>query len=266
MNSPAVIPLAQANDVSLVGGKAFALGKMIRDGYQVPPGFVISAEAFEKMTPELEKAILQHFKDLKATYVAVRSSAINEDGQADAWAGQLDTFLNTTRAGLIHNVKRCWESAQSTRAQAYASQKSIEIGAVAVIIQAMIQSQVSGVAFSVHPILQDTDKVIIEAGLGLGEAVVSGQVTPDTYITSKQTNQIVEKHISKQTEQITQDGWQDLEQAGGLQKLSDQQIVELATIICRLEKYFGFPVDVEWGLYDNKFYILQSRPITNLAN
>lgn len=268
MPRPHVVDLSGASDVAAVGGKAYSLGRMIRNGFRVPEGFLVTTHAFQAMTRELEREILQQFDVLKTDHVAVRSSAVAEDAADAAWAGQLDTFLNTPREQLIDAIERCWESVNSARAKAYAEQKSLKGSAVGVIIQKMIQSDVSGVAFSAHPITKSADHIVIEAGLGLGEAIVSGYITPDTYITYKSLEGL-EKHTAHQTKKLIKDAtdqniWVDLETEGEAQKLTDEQIYELAELVLELEKYFDSPVDVEWALKDKTFYVLQSRPITTL--
>jgi phosphoenolpyruvate synthase/pyruvate phosphate dikinase len=264
-----VLGLADANNRWRVGGKAFALGSMIRADFTVPDGFVITAEAFLHMTPALQKYILSYFDALGTAFVAVRSSAINEDGKDAAWAGQLDTFLNCNRTHVIARIEQCWESANSERAKSYARQKSIETAAVAVVVQRMVDSDVSGVAFSVHPVTGNTAQVVIEAGLGLGEAIVSGSITPDTYIVDKNTGNCLEKYISKQSRKLVRSAtgitdWQNTGAHGNRQKLTDKQVVELCGQISKLEAYFGHPVDVEWAIQAGELYILQSRPITTL--
>ena len=136
------------------------------------------------------------------------------------------------------------------------------------IVQPMIQFYGGGVAFSIHPVTQEADKIIVEVALGL-EAVVSGETTPDTYIIGKQSLAILEKHITIQTKKMVQgkDGktvWQEIGDEGAKQKLADEKIRELAGEIVKLEKHFGFPVDAEWGLIDKKILIMQCRPITTV--
>ncbi len=262
--------LAEANHLNLVGGKAYALGKMIRAGFNVPSGFVLSVSTFTNMTPALKRHLLSRFDELQMDFVAVRSSAVNEDGKDDAWAGQLDTLLNCNRNNLLISIEQCWESVDSIRAQSYAKQKAIHNTKVAVIVQEMIQSEISGVAFSVHPISNNNKQVVIEAGFGLGEAVVSGQVTPDTYIVDKKTGQSVEKYVSQQSKKLTRNDsgatvWEDIGTQGRNLKLTDEQIAELCNLTSELEAFFKYPVDVEWALSDGDIYILQCRPITTLS-
>lgn len=266
-----IISFQDATDKQLVGGKAHALNVLLGAGFTVPPGFVVSSSAFMNMTPSVKEAILSSFDSLSTDLVAVRSSAIGEDSADAAWAGQLDTFLNCTRDNLIEHIEKCWQSAGSERAQSYAKQKSLEGTKVAVIVQAMIQSDISGVAFSVHPVTQSPDHIVIEAGLGLGEAIVSGEVTPDTFVVNKQTGEPTEKHIGHQAKKLARsaDGttdWLPLSDEGKQQKLTDTQITELSILVKKLEALFTYPVDVEWGISDNIIYILQSRPITTLAS
>jgi phosphohistidine swiveling domain-containing protein len=213
------------------------------------------------------------FKELNADYVAVRSSATAEDSSGAAWAGQLDSFLNTTEDTLLENVKKCWASLFTPRAIYYRFEKELNTKkiSVAVIVQKMIQSDISGIAFSVHPVTQDKNQMIIEAGFGLGEAIVSGAITPDTYVVEKDTHTILDKKIGTQTKELVcvdgKNTWIDLpEEKGGRQALSDVEIIELGKIIEQLEKHYGFPVDSEWVIKEGKCYIVQSRPITTLVD
>jgi len=270
MSVDLVLPLEKAIDVSLCGGKAAAIGELIRTGFETVGGFVVTTTVFGKMDNDLEAEILRNYDNLGSKYVAVRSSATSEDSKEAAWAGQLDTFLNVSRNELISSVEKCWVSIESGRASSYARQHNIKAGKVAVIVQPMIQFYGGGVAFSVHPVTQEADKIVIEMALGL-EAVVSGETTPDTYIVRKKSGDILEKHIANQNRKMVQgkDGktkWQQIGTKGSSQKLSDEKIKELAKEIARLEKHFGYPVDVEWGLVDDKILIMQCRPITTLQS
>ena len=140
-----------------------------------------------KMSKDIASEINSKFKILNSKYVAVRSSATAEDSASAAWAGQLDSFLNTTEKGIIKNVKKCWASLFTPRAIFYRFEKDLHTQkiSVAVVVQKMVESEVSGVAFSVHPVTEDRNQMIIEAGFGLGEAIVSGQITPDSYVVNR---------------------------------------------------------------------------------
>lgn len=135
----------------------------------------------------------------------------------------------------------------------------------------MVESEKSGIAFSVHPVTEDKNQIIIEAGLGLGEAIVSGQITPDSYVIEKQPRRIIDKNILVQTKGLYRSNsggseWRDIPKAKGeKQVLSDREILELSEIILRIENHYGTPQDIEWAFENGNFYIVQSRPITTLG-
>lgn len=236
-----VTNIGKAKDIKQVGGKAISLAKLLNAGFNVPDGFVIKTGV--KLTPAVESEILESFNNLGARYVAVRSSATAEDGKKSSFAGQFDTFLNTTRQDLIANVKKCLDSANSARVEAYSKDMHIAPGKVAVIVQKMVEPDFSGVAFSANPVTNDRNQIIIETTGGLGDKLVSGEITPDTYIVSD--GRITSSNLK--------------------QLLSNNDIHELCNIIRKVETLFGFPVDVEWAFAGSEFYILQSRPITTLG-
>lgn len=300
------------DDAQIAGGKGASLGEMTQAGIPVPPGFVVSANAFDEfirdtdlhveidavldtvnveemhtvehasekiqalilgahisqpIKDEIEKA----FRELNAQFVAVRSSATAEDSSSAAWAGQLDTYLNTTEDLVITNVQKCWASLFTPRAIFYRHEKNMQKDSVsvAVVVQEMVESEVSGVAFSVHPVTEDRNQLIIEAGLGLGEAIVSGQITPDSYVVTKEPLEIIDKNISQQEKKLVRlesGGNEWVTAPSSQQKLDDDKILELANVVIRIEKHYGFPCDIEWAFAKEKFYITQSRPITTLSN
>lgn len=220
---------------------------------------------------DISKEIRDKFKSLNSEFVAVRSSATAEDGSEHAWAGQLESYLNTTEESLLENVRKCWSSLFTPRAIFYRFEKKLhgtEIS-VAVVVQKMIQSEISGIAFSVHPITEDPNQLIIEASLGLGEAIVSGSITPDSYVVEKQLRRIIDKNISEQKKAIVKAGkdnnWITVDkEKRNIQKLSDEKILELSELVIKIENHYGFPCDIEWAFEKDKFYIVQSRPITTL--
>jgi pyruvate,water dikinase len=206
---------------------------------------ILGAKIPKKTASEIQR----FFKKLGAKYVAVRSSATAEDSAGASWAGQLESYLHTTEKDLLENVKKCWASLFTPRAIFYRFEKNFHEQkiSVAVIVQKMVESEKSGVAFSVHPVTQDQNQLIIEAGIGLGEAVVSGKITPDSYVVEKEPKRIIDKNIQAQK-----------------QVLSDSEILELSELVLKVENHFGFPCDIEWAFEGGTNYIVQSRAITTI--
>ncbi|MCX6744196.1 MAG: hypothetical protein NTX82_01590 [Candidatus Parcubacteria bacterium] len=305
------------NDTHLAGGKGASLGEMTRVGIPVPPGFVVTAKAFDRFLAEtdltqeveaqldkvnyedvnsvdqasrtigdlihdvrfpkdLENEILSEYKKLGVQFVAVRSSATAEDSSTASWAGELESYLNTDKDHVLGNVKRCWASLFTPRAIVYRMEKGmrqIKVS-VAVVIQAMVQSDISGICFTVHPVTKDKNQMIIEAGYGLGEAIVSGQITPDSYVIHKDNLEIIDVNIADQERKIMRkleggNHWVEIDKDDrGKQKLGAEQIIELTKICIQIEKHYGFPCDIEWAMTKKlsnwEFFIVQSRPITTL--
>lgn len=224
-----------------------------------------------KIPNEIANEILLNFDKYKMEYVAVRSSASMEDGQNDSWAGELESYLNTDRKMLIKNIKKCWASLFSPRAISYLIEKklSFQNNLVAVVVQEMVQSEVSGIIFTVHPVNRKKNLILIESCFGLGELIVGGIVTPDNYIFDKKEDLILEINVKEQNKQLSKRGRKNIlvkisEKQKYEQKLSGRQIVELAKLSIKIEKYYRKPQDIEWAFQNNKFYIVQSRPITTL--
>ena len=206
--------------------------------------------------------------------VAVRSSANAEDLPDMSFAGQQDTYLNV-RGGeqIVAAVRDCWASLWTPRAMSYRHEMGIEHDAVAmaVVVQLMVPSDVSGILFTANPATGERSEMIINASFGLGEAVVGGQVTPDTYTVDRQSMQAIDTIIGAKEQKIVSDGDQGTrlediaESERGQSSLSDEAIRELVTLALKAEAHFGgVPQDIEWAYSDGKLYMLQSRPITNL--
>ncbi len=225
------------------------------------------------MPEEIATDIIAGFETLDSKFVAVRSSATAEDGADHAWAGQLDSYLNTKKENVLERVKECWASLFTPRAIFYRFEKGLHLTqiSVAVVVQKMINSAMSGIAFSVHPVTEDHNQLIIEAGFGLGEAIVSGQITPDSYVVQKEPREIIDIDIATQERKLVRketggSEWAAIsENEMGKQVLNDEQIKELSTIILEIEKHYAFPCDIEWAFENGIFYIVQSRPITTLS-
>lgn len=223
-----------------------------------------------KMPKGFKKVLLEAFDLLGAEYVAVRSSATAEDGASAAWAGQLDTFLNSSRKTLVRHVQKCWASLFTARAIFYRFENGLqqESISVAVVIQKMVDANKSGIAFSVHPVTEDKNQLIIEAGPGLGEAIVSGQITPDSYVVTKSPRKILDKKLTAHERGLFRkkgggNEWRKTEN-NSEQLLEDDEILQLADLVIKIEKHFGFPCDIEWAKEGKSLFFTQSRPITTL--
>ncbi len=224
-----------------------------------------------KFPKELGEEILKSFDQLGARYVAVRSSATAEDSQVDAWAGQLDSYLYVERSSLLDHVQKCWASLFTPRAIFYRVERKLVDNdvSVAVVIQKMVQSEVSGVCFTVHPVTKDKDQLIIEACWGLGESLVQGTITPDSYVIEKSTLRLVDINVSAQKTQIVKAAKlvktvSVSQNKKNKQKLSEKYIKQLTKIAIGIEKHYKKPMDIEWALEKGKLYIVQARPITTL--
>lgn len=232
---------------------------------------------------DIAREIQSAFANLDVQLVAVRSSATAEDSSAASWAGELESYLNVAEDNLLDLVKRCWSSLFTPRAIFYRFEKDLlqQKVSVAVVVQKMVQSEVSGICFTVHPVTEDSKQMVIEAGWGLGEAIVGGRITPDTYVINKIKSQkfkvknngefkIIDKNISEQNMMVVRDLDSMTKESEvpaskiNKQKLSNNNIIKLAKLCQKIESHYGKPQDIEWAMEDEKLYIVQSRPITTL--
>jgi pyruvate,water dikinase len=176
-----------------------------------------------------------------------------------------------TQKNLLASVKQCWSSLFTPRAIFYRFEKKLQQQkvSVAVVVQKMVQSEISGICFTVHPVTKDYGQMVIEAAYGLGEAIVGGKVTPDTYVIHKKEMAILDINIGEQKMQIirSKTGTKEVSMSvskGKHQKMTGRQILELARVCSLIEKHYKKPQDIEWTYESGKFYITQSRPITTL--
>ena len=267
-------------DLPRVGGKGLNLGKLTRAGFSVPNGFCVITDAYrlsvqglpeqnEKcvkdigLSPELVAEIHTAREKLQTATFAVRSSATAEDLPEASFAGQQDTFLNVSPDELLDALKACWASLWSERAIAYRqTQKISDEGlAMAVVIQEMCEADVSGVLFTVAPFNENA--AIIESNWGLGESVVSGAITPDSFQVSRDTSEILERKIATKCEMVTAAGVSEVPSTQqDIPSLTDAQLKELTQLGMRVEIHYGQPMDIEWALANGQFILLQSRYIT----
>ncbi len=230
-----------------------------------------------KIPDEVAQKTISAYKKLsgfmKNSLVAVRSSATAEDMAGTSFAGQQETFLDIKgEANLLNAVRGCWASLFLGRSIYYRVENKIphEKVKISVVVQKMVQSEVSGVMFSIDPVKNDKDRIVIESVWGLGEMIVQGSVVPDTYVVQKDTFAILSKEISDQSIQLikVKNKTKEVEVPKRLrdkQKITDKEIIALAKFSDKLQKHYYFPQDTEWALEDGKLYIVQTRPVTTVA-
>jgi pyruvate,water dikinase len=208
------------------------------------------------------------------TSVAVRSSATAEDSATTSFAGMNETFTNVHGdEQLLERIVDCWASLFGARVLAYrATQGITDEPAIAVVVQRMVDSECSGVMFTVDPATGDSSHIVIEAAFGLGEVVVGGQVEPDTYVVAKRGPKVLDRRVGNKTFKIVRgaDGRDeriDLDaEAAGSRVLGDDQLLELADLARRVEQHYGAPQDTEWAIEHGSIFFVQSRPITTLGS
>ncbi|AGG06190.1 MULTISPECIES: phosphoenolpyruvate synthase [Dehalococcoides] len=314
------------NDIPLVGGKGANLGEMTNAGIPVPPGYIVTANAYfdfinssnlhpaiskalesldindskqlsvvanivkemilsTPMPPGLATQIKTAYKKMGQGLVAVRSSATAEDLPEASFAGQQSTYLNIEGGDeVVVAVQKCWASLFEARAIYYRVQQNfdhLQVG-IAVPVQKMVQSQASGVCFTIEPITSDPTKIVIEAIYGLGEGLVSGEITPDLYILDKEGPAVLSRTISHQERRLVRKNgnstsgaedesgnnyWQPVPSTKQeQQKITEDDIITLAKLAMLIENHYKGPQDIEWAKEENEIYIVQSRPVTALKD
>jgi len=237
------------------------------------------AEAAEKaqelildtdVPPSVRDDLLAAFDDLGHDVVAVRSSATAEDLPDASFAGQQETYLNVARADLLDRVKECWASLFTQRAIYYRQEQGFahDIVDIAVVVQAMVDADESGVLFTSHP-STGAEQAIVEAAWGLGEAVVSGAVSPDNYVVDRETGRVEAVTVADKKVMHVRDGETTVERAVPDEKreqrvLDGDALDRLVAMGARVESHYDTPQDVEWAIADGTLYLLQSRPITTI--
>ncbi|HEX4815148.1 MAG TPA: PEP/pyruvate-binding domain-containing protein [Nonomuraea sp.] len=291
-----VLPFEDAAaDLGSVGGKGASLARLARAGLPVPGGFHVTTEAYRAFVadfrdeidpadPESTAALFARHEvpapvaeEIRRAYaalgadvpVAVRSSATAEDLPGMSFAGQQDTYLNVRGDGLLEAVKRCWASLWNARAIAYREQNGVphDEVALAVVVQELVDAEASGILFTADPVTGDRDATVINAAWGLGEAVVGGQVTPDTI--TVRDGAVTEAVTGDKTVMTvrTETGTRERRVPGELRRrpvLTPEEAVELAALGARVRELYGMPMDVEWARRDGAFAVLQARPITGI--
>ncbi|WP_305555494.1 phosphoenolpyruvate synthase [Methanobrevibacter sp. V74] len=309
------------SDIRIAGGKGANLGELTQAGIPVPPGFVVTAQAYEKFMDEagindkvmsiLEEIDINDTKALQAASkeikeliieapipedlvlfireyynelcqrvgeddvdVAIRSSATAEDLPEASFAGQQDTFLHVSGDDeVIEYIRKCWASLFEARAIFYREENNFEHSKVfiAVVVQKMAHADKAGVMFTVNPSTGE-EIALIEGSWGLGEAVVSGDVTPDNYQVDKKANEIINVTISDKKIMYTNDDKGTSikvdvpEDLRNKRVLSDEELIELTEMGKRVQAHYGEPMDTEWAFENDSLFLLQARPITTLGD
>lgn len=260
----------ESTNPGLVGGKAASLARL-RTKYPVPPGFVLPWTVFGPDGDLTVGDLKDAYDRLGADSVAVRSSAVGEDGQEASFAGQHATILHVTDVDALRAaIYACWASAESEQAREYRRRQGFseaEAPRIAVLVQAMIRADAAAVGFSRAPAADDPDLMLINASFGLGDAIVSGQVTPDVYAVRREDLRIVRQDVADKALMtvVASDGVTELSVPARLRRrpaLDDGQIRELAQMMQALEHEWQFPVDVEAAWDTEGLHLLQCRPIT----
>jgi pyruvate,water dikinase len=205
--------------------------------------------------------------------VAVRSSAVDEDGTSLSFAGQHETYLNIVGVDAVaETVVRCWTSVRTERALAYRRGQGVSAPTVqlAVLVQQLVPADAAAVVFSANPVTGSRDEVLINASWGLGESIVNGTVTPDTFVIRKSDLAVVSRDIAEKRRMtvLAPGGTQDVpvpRQQQRAPSIDDGQVVELARLGMALESTMGWPVDIECAYRGRELYLLQCRPITTLG-
>ena len=256
---PLTVSLAELdrNSGALAGGKGANLGELVRAGFPVPDGFVLTTQAFalagtgaplgSPVPPVVAEAALKAYSVLGSGPVAVRSSATAEDLPGASFAGQQDTYLDVSgNDALLDAIRRCWASLWNERAVAYRKANNVDETKVslAVVVQKMVDASAAGVLFTADPVTGRRHVATIDAVTGLGEKLVSGAVDPDHYVVDMATRKVI---------------------AGRASVLSEQELLALAEMGDRVERHFGAPQDIEFALDGQRnIHLVQSRPITTL--
>jgi pyruvate,water dikinase len=322
---PLVVNFKDVNkhDINLVGGKGANLGEMTQAGLPVPPGFIVTAEAYRQFIDanniqpkikallskldvndskklqktakkvrrlinrapipnELKHEIIKYYHQAsskgrftgKGALVAIRSSATAEDLPDASFAGQQETFLNVSGdSAVLHKVRDAWSSLFTPRAIFYRVQKKFDHFKVyiAIPVQRMIQPDSSGVMFTIDPVTNDKQTIVVEAIYGLGELIVQGSVTPDYYAIDKKSFKIINQTIGYQSKMMIRSRSSQnnkivklSQNKGSKQKLTDRQVIAVAKLGHKVHQHYFFPQDIEWAIEKGKLYLVQTRPVTTI--
>jgi pyruvate,water dikinase len=275
-----VLPLGAGGAAEAVGGKAFGFATLAAAGLDFPAGIILSADAHRNacdlgwsegmpIPPAISAAVSEALAVLPGDAFAVRSSAVAEDGAAASFAGQFETIVGVSREGVAAAIGECWGSAGSGRALSYLAAGSKE-QAMAVIVQPLVAADVSGVIVTADPITGDEGTLLVNASFGLGEAVVSGLVTPDEYRIARADARVIAATIGAKEVEIVRGSDGTLEERAlpaersAAHTLDGEQLRALWQDALAAEAVLGRPADLEFAFVDGRLLWLQCRPLTAL--
>jgi pyruvate, water dikinase len=296
-------------DSDTVGGKCAGLGELIHAGIPVPPGFAVTTEAFRRHLLEnhvtargadgaairraieeapvpatLADAITDAYAALAeltggTPAVAVRSSAVGEDGRAASFAGQQETYLWISGAeDVIAHVRRCWASLYTSQAVSYREHFGADaVPAIGVGVQLMVDARVAGVMFTLDPVTGDRSQIAVNSAWGLGLAVANGEVTPDEFLVDKVIMEITRRRVTDKPFEYVGAGTSGVaredvaDDRRSISSLSDAELLALSSVGKRVESHMGCAQDIEWAIdrrlpFPESLFVLQSRPETVWAN
>ena len=265
--------LGREVEAALAGADLGSLAS-VREAAERVSSLVAAAPLPDDLREQIAEAYDELVETMGGPASAVRSSSVSEDGASASFAGLYETYLNIRGiSNVLESVGRCYASLWSERAVRYRSSHGAggPDEAMAVVVMGLVESETSGIAFTAHPVTGDRNQVVINASWGLGEAIVSGRVTPDSFVVHKHTGKLVEREIYPKEIEV----WLHPEGGGTLERklssdrakaasLSDDQAREIAQVAAQVETHYGSPQDIEWGMAGGRIFVLQSRPITTL--
>jgi pyruvate,water dikinase len=270
------IPFADLglDDLELAGGKAAHLGDLFRAGFPVPPGFAVTVDAQGR--DDLAEPVTEAYAELgrlvgrENPAVAVRSSAVAEDLPDASFAGVQDTYLWLRGlAQVLDGIRRCWASFHNPEAVAYRAEHGITRGGMAVAVQYMVDARVAGVMFTLNPVSGDPSSVAIDASYGLGSLLVGGEVTPDSFLVSKVTGEVVRSTLGEKALECVAEGDSIIVREVDPERrdrlcLEPAELEQLVTLARQVERHYGRHQDLEWAIDRgvNELFLLQSRPET----
>lgn len=273
---PKILDLSEIKEglpISLVGGKALNLGLLLQKGFPVPEGVCLTTELTKSMLDKKGRLKNTIRKELEAVFVktfagqivAVRSSAVKEDSKRASWAGQYYSRLFVKEPeDFVSAVVKCLKSAESFQVAAYQTAIGLK-GAqseMAIVVQKMVEAEVAGVMFTLNPVTNCKEEIVVQSTFGVGQPLVAGELTGDIYFLNRE-GKVLKEIISPKEFQVTPQGKEKISECQQRKSsLSRKELEDLVSLGLQIEQFFGNQQDIEWAIAKGKIYILQARPVT----